>query len=175
MALILRTVQGTPLTFQEGDDNLKWLESGTVSSVIYDSASSSLIFNRLTSSGNWATSSVLIPSSNFYPNLFIGSNTTTSSGNWQITSSQGDLLFQYWSTGSNTWITDTYLSPTGLVVVSGSVTSASYAETASYVNTLNQNVYITGSLEVTTGATGTFTSQDGKTITVTGGIITSIV
>jgi len=41
--------------------------------------------------------------------------------------------------------------------------------------TINDNLSVNGSLNVSTGATGTFVSQDNKTVTVTNGIITSIV
>jgi hypothetical protein len=187
MALILRQSSPGPLTFPQGDQNLQWLESGSLISASVNNTTGEVTLFRAstvnTSTGAPGTpvanvSFSLSPaSSNFFDNIYVGdtSGITSSSGNWQITASQGNLLFQYWDTGSSTWITDTYLDPSGFIIPSGSVVSASYAATASYVNTLNQDIYITGSLEVTTGATGTFASQDGKTITVTGGIITSIV
>ena len=41
--------------------------------------------------------------------------------------------------------------------------------------TIDNDLTVNGTLNVSTGATGSFVSQDGKTVTVTNGIITSIV
>jgi hypothetical protein len=63
--------------------------------------------------------------------------------NWQ-NSKFKDLLFA----GSNI---SNLVNDVGYITSAGSILSASYALTASYVNPLRQNVYITGSLNVTDG------------------------
>ena len=70
--------------------------------------------------------------------------------------------------------TITYGSNTATVNGSGISLNGSQIDLTGPTN-IDGNTAITGTLTVSTGATGTFTSADGKTITVTQGIVTSIV
>lgn len=65
------------------------------------------------------------------------------------------------------------ITPTGMNINDGQGNLIEMAAAGITVTTLTLEV--NGDVEVDTAATGTFTSQDGKTITVTKGIVTSIV
>lgn len=94
--------------------------------------------------------------------------------------------------GPNGAIVQTTTGTLSKIVTDTSGTTITYGSTTATVNsngiTLNGtnidvtgttsitgNTSVTGNLTVSTGATGTFTSADGKTITVVSGIVTSIV
>lgn len=76
--------------------------------------------------------------------------------------------------------TITYGSTTGTFNTSGVALNGSQVNITGTTNingatSITGNTSVTGNLTVSTGASGTFTSADGKTITVVSGIVTSIV
>ena len=109
------------------------------SSVVYSSGSN--IFGNSLSNTQVLTGSVGITGSLTVRGNQITSGSSTITGSLTVSSGITGSLF-----GTASWATN---------FVTGSVTSASFASTASFVNILNQNVIITGSLTVgqtTTGA-----------------------
>lgn len=52
MPLIFRTTKGSPLTFADGDNNLKYLESGSVQNLVYVTASNSILAQRFNGTGH---------------------------------------------------------------------------------------------------------------------------
>lgn len=60
------------------------------------------------------TASTAAQGNYFSPLIELGptTNTPSASGNWRLITSGSNLNFEYWNTGSNSWILDTYLDGT---------------------------------------------------------------
>jgi hypothetical protein len=79
--------------------------------------------------------------------------------------------FELWGMNSGSLSRNLTIAGSGKLILDAYTSSSAFTGTA----VANLSVDVSGNVITVGGASGTFTSQDGKTITVTNGIITSIV
>jgi len=104
--------KNAPLTFVEGDDNWRWLESSSIASMSFDPITSTLMVYRTTSSGlygntNWAPISASLTGLTATASVIIAStappNTLPTGALWYDDVS-GSLFILYDNSGSNIWV-----------------------------------------------------------------------
>ena len=179
LPIIYRTTKGSPLTFSEGDNNLRLLYSGSIESITFNTASNQIILDRydnslgITSSINLTSASVVTVGTTPQPNPHQGSLW------WDTTDGNLYMYYQYVSAsipvaawvpatslaiegggnGSLTAVSQSSTFPWTMTFYSGSTilttlnvtgsATSSYSQTASYINPLTQSVDILGNIIVT--------------------------
>jgi hypothetical protein len=182
LPLIYRQVKGTPLTFAQGDNNIRLLYSGSVESITFDSSSNSIVLERYGSSlapnilVNLSGSSVL--SSSFALTASIASRATTSS--FSLTASLARtasfVATASWANLATQAVTASYIN-----LIAGPGVSINRSTNTSSINEL----IITASLRTVNGVvpgndgnvaislTGTITGTSASLVDSSSGAITS--
>jgi hypothetical protein len=153
--LIYRTVLGSPLTFPQGDDNLRLLATGSVQSLTVNTASNQLILNRYdnvfpqTQSLSFLSASVVnigtTPISN-----------PTSGSLWWNTSDGNMYVFYVFNSGGfsgSTWVPAISLAVEAITSETASIVSGSGNNFISGSLTVTGSVRISGSLSTTGSVT----------------------